>query len=100
MSYDIVNEHGDGDQVATITGWSDFCDWADTLDIDKYPEIKHFCVQGWERDLDELRDQLEEASKVAGVSVDIVSTASGIIDFINNHPSEIVMIGNGQDPDE
>jgi hypothetical protein len=100
MSYDITNEHGDGDQVATTTGWNEFCDWVDGLDIDDYLEVKHLAQHGWERDLPDLKDQLVKARQEAKPDPDVDSIVFGIIKFIATHPSEIIMISNGQEPDD
>lgn len=47
--------------VATSSGWAAFTTWANTLDEDLYQEIHHLAENGWEQEIDDLRDQLGAA---------------------------------------
>ena len=98
MSQYISDENGEQDQVASNLGWSLFCEWAETLDPIKFLEVRHLCEQGWEQDLDDLAEQLQEGIETEGVSPDIIDIAEGIIAFIDDgevDDREIVMITNG-----
>jgi hypothetical protein len=99
MSQIIINEHDEQNQVATNLGWSEFCEWAETLDLNKYFEVQHLVLHGWERDLTELADELEQAIEENPLSDNVSRTAKAIIDFIHKHKSEIVMITNGVEAD-
>jgi hypothetical protein len=100
MSQVITNEHGDQAQVATNMGWSNFCDWAATLDTSQYTEIKHLAQHGWERDLHDLADELEEALQTHPPPESVTHTVQAIIDFIHKHDSEVAMISNGVEADQ
>jgi len=99
LSYEITNEHGEGDQVASNLGWNEFSDWALSLPVSDYPEIHHLVQYGWERDLSDLQAQIRKAVKETKPKKDIASVAIGIVKHLVKHKSEIVMITNGSAPE-
>ncbi len=97
MSYEIMTEDQEGTAVATNTGWSDFCEWAETLDLENYFEVRHLAEHGFEKDLKELAEEIDEGLEEFPPDVKgVEDTARGIIAFINENPdAEMVMVTNG-----
>ncbi len=97
MSYEIMTEDKEATSVATNTGWSDFCEWGESLDLENYFEVHHLVEHGWEKDLKELAEEIDEGLEEFPPDVKgVEDTARGIITFINeNTEAEMVMVTNG-----
>ncbi len=88
-------------QVATTTGWSDFCDWIDELDVDESPWLHHLVTFGFANDAEMLFDEIETAIRNSKPSVDVKDVAAGFLEFLGEHQdAEIVIIGNGMTSDD
>jgi hypothetical protein len=96
MSQYVLNQDEEGIQIASNSGWSDFCDWARDLPIDDYPSLHHLVEHGFDNDPEDLRDDIEDALQEHAPEPDIVSTAEGLVDFLDGQlEAEIIIISNG-----
>lgn len=101
MSQYISDEHGNQGQVATNSGWSEFCEWVAKLDAVKFLEVRHLCEQGWEQDLDDLAVEVQEAIDDLEPSADIIDIGESIVGFLDDgEDRELVMITNGIDDED
>jgi len=79
--YAIIDDTPRGD-VATTSGWWEFGEWADTLDLDKYNEIVVLSEHGLSDKPLSLARQLAAAIVAAKPSRDVASIAAGLIKII------------------
>lgn len=85
-------------QIATNRGWADAVRWAEALDADDYPCVRHLADHGWEDDLDGLLDQLRESLEKHPPSSDVDHVCEGLLDAISRHQSEGILVINGGVP--
>ena len=84
-------------QVATIKGWSDLIDWADSLD---YPELAHLAEHGFSEKLSTLADEIGAAITESNPRPDIETTARGIEEICRANPdAKILVVTDGTDDD-
>jgi hypothetical protein len=97
LSQYIATENEDeSDQIASNLGWNEFCDWARTLSLDDYFEVRHLADHAWERDLADLREQLQRAVTESPPVSTVKTVAEGIITFLDVHEdAEIITVGDG-----
>lgn len=97
MSQYISTEDGEQDQCASNVGWSDFCDWVNTLLIDDYPSLHHLCQFGYENDPEVCADELTGAIEHQTPEDDTVrTTAEGLLSWVKAHAkAEIIIVGDG-----
>src|SRR5205823_187150 len=96
MSYEIMNEDEEGDQVATSQGWGEFVDWVDHLDDDDFDELYRLTLEGTSNDLAKLTADIREGLVASPPTEDVRDIADGILGFLASHKgSEMVMITNG-----
>lgn len=89
--------NGDGSQIqfASNLGWSEFGDWCDSLDAEKYPRL----VQLWEHaesnDIQGLITDLETAMEEENPSEAVYGSAELLLDGLQaNKEAEFVLITN------
>jgi len=83
-------------QIASNMGWSEFCDWVDTTEIDDYPWMHNLVLHGFANDAESLADEIETAIEDASPSKDVASVAEGIVEFARGHEdAEIIIVSNG-----
>lgn len=100
MSQYISTEREELQQVASNLGWSEFCEWVDTLDLEDYPALHHLRQHGFDNDPDELLGDVEDAIAEGSPSDDIRSVAQGIADFLHEHQDAgIILVSNGMTSD-
>ncbi len=47
MSVYLTIGEGEPQQIATNSGWGDFCHWVDTLSVEDYRDLIHLVQYGW-----------------------------------------------------
>lgn len=98
MSYyaQLDDEDKTARDVATISGWTDFCEWARELD-DEAEEIQHVADHGWCQHLDALEEQL--AKHIPQCEDDSAkSVAEGIVELLSQrNDAETLVITDGTD---
>lgn len=75
----------DGEQVAQIasnTGWGDFCRWTEGLDADDYAEVVHLAAYSWCQNLDDLSAQLAAAADAKPPEDTVASTVQMILETL------------------
>lgn len=100
--YAQSDENGPQEQVATNTGWSQFGDWADGLDVGTYPAIVQLWEHGHSTSLADLEGQLATAIKAHPPADDGTrEVAQAVLDAVGENPdAEIVLITNGMRTDD
>ncbi len=87
-------------QVATTSGWGDFCDWVKETEVDDYPWLHSLVTFGFANDAEMLFDEIETAIRNSKPSDDVKDVAAGLLEFLGEHQdAEIVIIGNGMTSD-
>ena len=83
-------------QVASNSGWSEFCEWVETTDMEDYPSLHHLVEFGFDNDPEDLRDDIEDAIREHPPDPDVVSVAEGLVDFLDDQlEAEIIIVSNG-----
>lgn len=101
--YAVVDGHDFG-QVATVKGWSDFIEWANSQ---PYSQLAHLSQHGYSVRVHLLADQLYTALLEDPPSPDVRATAEGIEDICRKYwTAEIFIVTDGSgesyedDPDD
>lgn len=93
MSLFALVDDVDQGQVATIKGWSDFCDWADRQ---PHHELRHLAFHGYATHLVVLADAIAVSLVESPVRPDVESVARGIEDICRENPNaEILIVSDG-----
>lgn len=99
----FVDNEEAGPQVASNSGWGDFCDWAQQLT--DFPLITDLAEKGTSlghpHGIPDLIEQLQEAVKNEPPSDDVASTIEGLLAALHeNADDEGVYITNGMTADD
>lgn len=103
MSYQGYFDRAFGGDVASNSGWSDFCRWADDLPFD---ELAHLVHHGYATEPDGLADELRDALAEHVPPADVASTAQGILLLLARWPDDAESfiisdgLGSGEDADQ
>ncbi len=90
--YAQFDENGRQVQIASNSGWSDFCNWSDTI---KSEALKQLVEEGFTENLDRLAQELE-FFKGSKRSKDVADIAGGILDAVkSNLGAGCIMVTNG-----
>lgn len=96
MSYQAILDDDESIQVASNEGWYRFTDWVGTLDSAAYPELAHLAQYGWEQDLGDLAEQIEEALEASPPDDDVAGVARGLLEFLDAHEdAEALVVTQG-----
>jgi hypothetical protein len=88
-------------QVATTSGWGDFCDWVRETDVDDFPWLHSLVTFGFANDAAMLSDEIEGAIRKGKPSNDVKDVATGLLEFLGDHQdAEIIVISNGMTSDD
>lgn len=93
----MTDENGEGVQVASNTGWSEFCEWVDTTDVEDYPSLHHLTTFGFGNDPADLAEDIQVAlDEDDPEDDDVKSVATGLIKALAAmKDAEIVIVSNG-----
>lgn len=80
-------------QIASNSGWSEFGNWTDGLDVNRYGAIVALWEHGIWEDLATLNKQLRMAQQSEPPSEDVQKIIDEIIEFIEGE--EFILITNG-----
>lgn len=101
MSQYVSTEAGEMEQVASNLGWSEFCDWVGTLDIDTYPHLHALVTFGFDQDIEALGDELDAAVEASPPSEDVADIAEELADFLEGKgDAGIVVVSSGMTEDD
>lgn len=82
--------------IATNRGYVDLCDWADTLDQEKYSRFVGLLKDGWDDELDLTIDDLKEAIKECPPPGDVAHTADVLLAALVKHEdTKVVVLTDG-----
>lgn len=82
--------------VATNSGWSDFCDWTDALDLAIYPELIHLVDFGWVDNLPMLQKQIEDGIREIRPGASAMEVATGLLKELRKaKKAEYIIISDG-----
>lgn len=97
MSQYVSTEAMEMEQVASNLGWSEFCDWVGTLEVEAHPALHELATFGYTNDAGELLDELDDAVEASPPpSADVADVAEELADFLEGkEDAEIVVISNG-----
>ena len=96
MSQYVTDENHQGVQVASNLGWSNFCDWVDSTDMEDYPWLHHLAQFGFANEATDLADEIEEAAEENPPDEDTEDVAAGLVEFCRSVPdAEIILVNNG-----
>lgn len=103
MSYyaELDNADKTGGDVATMQGWSVFCQWIESLDLD-LPQLRQLASFGWSQNLDGLEADLKSAID-DGADADNADVANGLLAMLAaKADAEVICVtdGCGVDPDK
>lgn len=105
MSMYVTFDEGDGDQVATNTGWGDLVRWVADLDPDDYPLLCQLADHGETTSASDLATEIEAAieesppDEVEGLA----STLDGFLSILEaNADADAVFVtdGTGMETDD
>jgi hypothetical protein len=100
MSQYAINEDGEGAQVASNLGWSEFCEWVERLRLDDYPSLHHLVKFGRDNDIDDLAEDIRRALEARPPRADVRSVATGLIRILGSMTgADIIIITNGMTSD-
>ena len=101
MSQYVSDEKGEGVQVATNLGWSEFSEWALACSVDDYPWLHHLVTFGFANESGDLAAEIRHALENSSPAADVKSVADGLIKYLEAVPdAEIVLISNGMTIEE
>lgn len=102
MSYFATIDGVPAEDVATNSGWRDFCEW-----VRGFPakELNHLADYGWSDNWSLLKRELSFALERGHPTADQSSIGTGLLDVLANHKSGDVLvvsdgIGEGNEQDE
>lgn len=91
--YAQFDEDGNQYQIASNLGWSQFGDWVDTLDAEKYPALVQLWEHGNTGDLEALRSQLDSALIDSPPHQDVIDSAELLLAALNkNTEAEVLLV--------
>ncbi len=100
MSQYVSTENEEMEQVATNLGWSEFCEWVATLDVEDCPSLHHLCTFGYDNDPEDIPGEIAAALEASPPPDDVRSTADGLAAFCEAHAdADIVIVSNGMTAD-
>lgn len=97
----IYAQFDDGEQkhLASNLGWSEFCQWAESLDSEQFPEVLHLSQHGWEQELESLIQQLEQSPEPE--SENVGSTRESLIAILSGRgTADVLLVTDGMGPDD
>jgi len=103
MSYYLVVGGEDWKQVASLSGWAEFREWAEGQDAG---ELHHLIDHGWSQDIPVLEEQLNKAIEEGEPSRDVEDIATAILNALEGRQlgHESVVLTDGlteqDDPDD
>jgi hypothetical protein len=94
------DEPVEGDQVASLLGWSQFSAYGASLDPDDFPAVVRLAVLGEGWPLDELEDELRRLAKKppGNPSADVRGVTARLLEVLGEKPekSEGIVISDGE----
>lgn len=94
MSMEAIIDDEPMDQVATNTGWFEFCDWADAqTDCEA---LRHLSFYGHTQRLKQLTDEIDVALAKSPPDPDVESVARGLQEIVRARPNGEVLIVTGE----
>lgn len=98
-TYAQFDEDGEQYQIASNTGWSEFGDWCESLDVEQFPNIVQLFEHGATEDLPALAEEMPKAleanppdDKTAGVADNLLQALRA------NEGAGVILITNGVSP--
>lgn len=83
-------------EIATNTGWGDFCRWCDSLDEGDYGNLIHLADHGWTEPLVDLKSELTAALEGDDIDADVASVGRTINDLLEDESDDaVVCVGSG-----
>lgn len=82
-TYAQFDDNGDQRQIASNLGWSEFGDWCDGLDHEKYPALVQLWEHGQSNTIPALSKELETAMEKEDPSEDVNGSAKLLLDALN-----------------
>ena len=97
MSQYLTDENGEGNQVASNLGWSEFCEWAETTPAHDYPWLHHLINFGFANEAADLAEEIDDAvDDHPPDSADVESVAEAMAEALSGmEDAEIVIVSNG-----
>jgi hypothetical protein len=86
-------------EVASNTGWGQFTDWVNGLDVNGLEELHHLAAYGWSQDVKPLAEQLAKAIKEGNPSPDVTDVGETLLAQIRDG-GDVVTITNGMSADD
>lgn len=82
-TYAQFDANGDQRQIASNLGWSEFGDWCEEMDHEKYPKLVQLWEHGQSNDVEELANELHTAIEQEQISSDVKGSAELLLDALN-----------------
>lgn len=82
--------------LASNTGWSQFGDWVDGLDVDEFSEVVHLWEHGWSQEGKTLSAQLSKAIESNQPDGDVKPIAENLVSLVAGE--EVIVITDGFGP--
>lgn len=91
-TYAQFNEDGNQYQIASNLGWSEFGDWVEELDEEKYAPLVSLFEHGVSQDIPALTTALTDALENEKPGEDVAGTADLLLDALHaNQDAEFVL---------
>ncbi len=82
--------------LASNLGWSEFGDWADKLDAEKYQQVVTLWEHGISQEVDDLQKQLKSAIADESPDANTADVATSLLEL--SVGAEVVSITDGMGP--
>ena len=96
MSIYITRDETEPHFLASNLGWSQVGKFIDTMDAGECPELIHLWEQGWNEDLQPLRDELSGLLQNGEMDHDVRDVINDLLDGIES--ADVVVVGDGMSP--